>query len=171
MTIRDRILLPLISLVVALSGCNGVDDDRIPNMPVNINLSDPGVWSKYGVFGFGDARYFVPALGEPKGFFYSAESATGFGGVLLIRGMDPVSAETDMALAYDLACPVECDPNIRVRVDASTFEAICPVCGSHYDVTMAGGSPVSGPALTGSTKLGLRRYSCYQSVYGGYLIR
>ena len=171
MGVRGIILSVLMIVVVSLGGCNGVDDDRIPRMPVNINLSDPGVWSRYGVFGFGDARYFVKTLGEPSGFFYSGETATGFGGVLLVRGMDPFSADTDVPLSYDLACPVECDPNIRVRVDASTFEAICPVCGSHYDVTMAGGSPVSGPALTGSKKLGLRRYSCYQSMYGGYLIR
>lgn len=153
-----------------LSGCNNVNDDRIPSVAVNINLSDPGLWNTYGVSGFGIYRYFNMQSGEPRGYSYNAKSATGFGGVLLIGGMDPFTTETNVPLAYDLACPVECKSTVRVAIDNETWEAVCPVCGSHYDVTMAGGSPVSGPALTGKYKYGLRRYRCLRTQYGGYVI-
>ncbi|MDE6811945.1 MAG: hypothetical protein K2J15_06285 [Muribaculaceae bacterium] len=155
------------------AGCDTVEDDRIPNMPVNINLSDPGMWNTYGVSGFGDFSYFVFMDGsarEPSGFPYTDISATGFGGVLLIEGMDPFEMQTGVPLAYDLSCPVERSRTIRVRIDPADFEAVCPVCDSHYDVTMAGGAPVAGPALTGSHKYGLKRYYCHPASTGGYII-
>lgn len=156
--------------LIAAGGCHSVDDDSIPAMPVNINLSDAGLWNTYGVAGFGLYRYFIPRLNEPQGYRYTANTATGFGGVLLIGGMDPFTTETNVPLAYDLACPVECNPDTRVVVDNSTFEAVCPECGSRYNVTMQGGSPISGPAATGSRKLGLSRYSCLRTSGGGYII-
>ena len=73
-------------------------------------------------------------------------------------------------MAYDLSCPVERSRTIRVRIDPADFEAVCPVCDSHYDVTMAGGAPVAGPALTGSHKYGLKRYYCHPASTGGYII-
>ena len=158
--------------VLALPSCGSVDDDRIPNMPVNIVLADAGTWNTYGVSGFGSHRRFILSQGmrEPSGFPYSQTSATGFGGVLLINGMDPYSTTTDVPLAYDLSCPVEMKPNIRVEVEGELYNAVCPVCHSTYDVTMGGGGPLSGPAATGEHKLGLRRYSCYPSGSGGYII-
>ncbi len=93
------------SVVLLMSGCHTVDDERIPAVPVNINLADAGLWNTYGVSGFGLFRYFIPRAGEPAGFRYTANTATGFGGVLLIGGMDPFSTETNVPLAYDLACP------------------------------------------------------------------
>ncbi len=152
------------------AGCNTVDDSRLPAMPVTINLSDAGLWNKYGVSGFGTYRYFIPQLHLPSGFSYTVTTYTGFGGVLLIGGMDPYTTTTETPLAYDLACPVECSADIRVAIDISTYEAVCPVCGSHYDVTMAGGAPTSGPALEGKHKYGMTRYQCLQSTTGGYMI-
>lgn len=154
----------------ALLSCNSVNDERIPNMRVSINLGDAGLWNQYGVAGFGISRNFIPELKEPSGFAYSASSGAGFGGVLLIGGMDPFTGDTNVPLAYDLACPVECKPSVRVKVDNSTFEAICPECGSKYDVTMRGGAPISGPAADKNHRYGLRRYNCIPSQYGGYII-
>lgn len=153
-----------------LCSCNTVDDDRIPSMPVNINLSTPELWTTYGVFGFGESRRFIMALREPKNFQYTDRTATGFGGVLLVSGMNPFTLEAGVPLAYDLACPVECNPDIRVRMesDGGLPFAVCPVCGSHYDVVELGGAPTKGPAL--SKKYGLRRYECRTTGYGGYLI-
>lgn len=161
----------MVSLLPA-AGCNSVIDDRIPSMPVAINLADPGVWNAYGVTGFGISRNFIiyPGIREPAGFPYTAVSCTGFGGVLLISGMDPFTSEAGVPLAYDLACPVEREQTIRVYVDQETTEAVCPDCHSRYDVTMGAGAPVAGPALTGNRKYGLRRYKCVPSGYGGYII-
>ncbi len=165
-------LLFICLTVFCLTGCETVDDERIPNLAVSINVGDAALWNTYGVAGFGSSRRFVLAQGLrlPTGFPYNMQSATGFGGVLLINGMDPFTASTDVALAYDLACPVECKPDVRVEIQGDLYEAVCPVCGSRYDVTMQGGAPLSGPAATGKHKYGLRRYQCLPTSLGGYVI-
>lgn len=169
---RGSAIILFIAGVFTLAGCNTVDDDRIPNMPVSINLGDIGLWNTYGVSGFGSNRIFIynPSTRIPAGFPYVTSSATGFGGVLLISGMDAYSTTTDIPLAYDLACPVERNRNILVYIDDSTYVAVCPECNSTYDVTMGGGAPLSGPAATGKYKYGLRRYACYPTGAGGYII-
>ena len=160
-------LLAAFALTLSLVSCREIDDDRIPSMAVNINLSDPGLWNTYGVAGYGLSRCFIKQLGQPEGFRYLERTQTGFGGVLLIGGMDPYTTETNVPLAYDLACPVERNANIRVRIDPGSFEAICPECGSKYDVTMAGGAPLSGPAA--ADKYGMRMYHCIPNGMG-YMI-
>ncbi|MDE5883242.1 MAG: hypothetical protein K2J78_13375 [Muribaculaceae bacterium] len=166
-----RKFLPLITLIaLSFTGCDSVDDDRIPNLAVSVNIGDSGLWNTYGVAGFGASRNFILTsnLRQPSGFPYSTQSATGFGGILLINGMDPFTTTTDVPLAYDLACPVECKPDVRVQIEGDLYEAVCPVCHSHYDVTMSGGSPISGPAA--KQKFGLRRYQCLPTTLGGYII-
>ncbi len=165
------LILTVASLAAAgLSACHDVDDERIPNFAVNINLGNPALWNTYGVPGYGYHRNFILTsdLRVPADFAYNQQSATGFGGILLIGGMDPFTTETNCPLAYDLACPVEMKADIRVRIEGELYEAVCPVCGSHYDVTMAGGAPLSGPAAT--HRYGLRRYQCIPTGNGGYLI-
>lgn len=166
--------LLLSAAALTLSGCDTVDDNRIPNLAVSINLGDSGLWNTYGVAGFGDHRNFIfsqnPSIKIPESFHFTSQTYTGFGGILLIRGMDPYENLTDVPLAYDLACPVECKQDVRVEIEGDLYEAVCPVCHSHFDVTMAGGAPLSGPAATGKYKYGLRRYRCYPTGMGGYII-
>lgn len=170
--VKGSLFLLLMVALSAVSSCNQVDEDRIPSLPVYINLSGAGMWNTYGVAGVGLSRSFINWQGvvSPAGFPYSANSYVGFGGVLLVGGVDPFTSEPNVPLAYDLACPVECSQTVRVSVDPDNLEAVCPVCGSHYDVVMAGGSPVSGPALTGKYKYGLRRYVCDSAQGGGFII-
>lgn len=158
--------------LLTLASCNTIDDNRIPSMPVNISIADIGLWNVYGVSGFGNHREFIKTSSTriPSGFPYNDNSATGFGGVLLISGMDPFTTTTDIPLAYDLACPVERNPEIRVYIDNDTYVAVCPQCKSTYDVTMGGGAPLSGEAMTGKYKYGLKKYDCYPTSYGGYVI-
>lgn len=153
-----------------LSSCTTIDDDRIPSMPVNINLSTPDLWVTYGVEGYGTFRYFIASMREPRNFPFTDRTATGYGGVLLINGVNKFTQEAGVPLAYDMSCPVECSPSVRVSMRPTDIiaEAVCPECGSHYDVIENNGSPTSGPAL--SRHLGLRRYECRPSGYGGYLI-
>lgn len=160
----------LILASVLFPACNTVDDDRIPAVPVSINLSTPDLWTTYGVSGYGSYRLFVRELGEPRNFAYTASTATGYGGVLLISGVNPFTLEAGVPMAYDLACPVERQSDIRVRMetDGMISFAVCPECGSHYDVVERGGAATSGPAL--SERYGLTRYECRPTVYGGYLI-
>lgn len=163
----------IIFLCLSLQGCQSVDDERIPNMLVNISLADPGLWNTYGVAGFGSNRSFIYSSkggSQPSGFPYKTGSGTGYGGVLLIEGMDPFSAVTAVPLAYDLSCPVERKADIRVKIDPDTYVAVCPECKSTYDVTMQRGAPISGEAATGKYKYALKSYNCIPSGYGGYYI-
>lgn len=156
-----------------LQSCQSIDNNRIPNMAVNISLADAGVWNIYGVSGFGSSRNFIynkTGLSQPAGFTYKYGSATGFGGVLLIEGMDPYTAVTAAPLAYDLACPVERKADIRVQIDPQDYVAVCPECKSVYDVTMAGGAPIRGEAATGKYKYALKSYKVIASGNGGYII-
>ncbi|MDE7348025.1 MAG: hypothetical protein K2N48_14940 [Muribaculaceae bacterium] len=159
-------------MLSALLSCNQVDDDRIPSLPVYIDISNVGMWNTYGVSGVGISRNFINWQGtvSPAGFPYTANTYVGFGGVLLIGGVDPFTSEPNVPLAYDLSCPVERSQTVRVAVNADNLEAVCHVCGSRYDVVTAGGAPVGGPALTGDTKYGLRRYVCQPGQGGGYII-
>lgn len=150
-----------------MGSCHYLNDDRIPMMPVNIDLSNPGVWASWGVFDYGgDYREFILSEGKPAGFPYIYNSATGFGGVLLIGGQNPFTGETG-PLAYDLSCPVERQRDIRVHIIAN-MDAVCDVCGSHYNVVEANGTPVSGPAK--DMGYAMTSYNCYPTVYGGYII-
>lgn len=177
---RRRASLPLraaaailAAVILAAGGCRNVDDLRIPSYPVYIDLSDRGLWNTFGVSGYGAWNRFICQSGsalEPAGFHYKDGAATGYGGVLLIEGMDPFSLDTSVPLAYDLSCPVEKSPVIRVEIDPATYEAVCPECHSRYDVTMGAGAPVAGPALTGQRQYGLRRYGCHATTLGGYII-
>lgn len=169
---RNILTLSVMALTVmtAFVSCGeDLDDNRIPAFSVQINLANAGLWNTYGVHGYGDFRYFVRQTGEPSNFFYGETTYTGFGGVLLIDGMNPFEAGSIVPLAYDLACPVECNADIRVAIDPDGLDAVCPVCGSHYDVTMGAGAPLSGPALTGQVKYGLQRYHAWPQ-NGGYMI-
>lgn len=170
--VKSCLFLLLMALLSAVSSCNQVDDDRIPSLPVYINLSGAGMWNSYGVSGVGISRNFINWQGvvSPSGFPFNANTYVGFGGVLLIGGIDPFTSDPNVPLAYDLSCPVECSQTVRVAIDQDNLEAVCPVCGSHYNVVTAGGSPVAGPALTGKYKYGLRRYVCDPGQGGGYII-
>lgn len=172
---QSKILFKFVALLLCAicAGCNEVDDERIPNMVVNVSFANIGVWNTYGVSGFGSHKNFIhnPKEGnQPSGFPYNAKSATGFGGVLLIEGMDPNNNLTAYPLAYDLACPVERTPNIRVYIDNDTYVAVCPACGSVYDVTMAAGYPLRGEAAEGKYKYSLKRYQVIPNGSGGYYI-
>lgn len=167
-----KLILPVVSALTLMhgAGCNTVDDDRIPSLPVNLNLASAEMWNTYAPAAYGDSREFIKSLRKPRNFPYTEKSATGYGGVLLVIGFNPYTLEAGVPMAYDLSCPVEMKPDIRVRMqsEGAVPEAVCPSCGSHYEVVEQGGAPKSGPAL--SQKLGLRRYECRPGVYGGYLI-
>lgn len=167
---RKLLFAAAILLMAAAISCNTIDDERIPTFPVNISLSPDGVWHTYGVSGYGIYRCFIKDERQPSGFPYTDRTYTGFGGVLLISGMDPFTSEAGVPLAYDLACPVErrAETKVRIQPDGALPEAVCPVCGSHYDVVERGGAPVSGPALT--EKYGLTRYRVAPASAGGYII-
>lgn len=161
----------LVWLFLATSCGDTVNNTRLPNYPVFINLATPGLWNTYGVGGVGMHREFIKDLNIPSNFGWLASTATGYGGVLL-AGVDAASNFADetwpyLPVAYDLSCPVEADRNVRVYVDEETFEAVCPECGSRYTI-LSGGGPVKGPAV--SYRYGLEPYRCYGTPMTGFTI-
>lgn len=151
---------------VMMAGCSSVDDDRIPIYDVYLRLNNYALWERYGVFGYGDSRGFIRSERVPADYPYAVTEFTGFGGILLVAGAD--NGDYTSVLAYDMACPVEAKPNVRVYVDEMTLEAVCPQCGSHYNVCEGFGGPLSGPAA--ERKYGLRRYRAVSGEMGGYTI-
>lgn len=164
--------LTAVFILLLLGGCNTIDSERIPNYNVMINLTPQASWQTYGVLGFGDSRRFIRELRDPSNFPWTAQTYTGFGGILLVNGVDAFTSEAGVPLAYDLACPVECQRDVRVvMVNEDPLPvAQCPVCKSRYDVIQAGGRPLSGKALT--ENYGLRIYRCLQPAngMGGYIV-
>ncbi len=144
-------ILAAIAILLAFEGCDRLDDQRIPPAPVNIPFATVGDWNVSGIGGALDHRRFIKEQLIPSGYHYTAISATGFGGVLLVGDVNGQPA------AYDLACPVECKRDVRVAINTEEMVAECPVCHSTYDVFSLGGYPLRGPAAEDG--YGLRRYS------------
>ncbi|MBQ9556372.1 MAG: hypothetical protein IJV05_09115 [Muribaculaceae bacterium] len=154
-----RSLLLLLVLAVAAS-CDHIDNKAVPGFAVRIDLGNYALWNTYGVNGMGDYRIFNREKGLPANFPYNINTYTGYGGVLLMMGIDA-------PLAYDLACPVEQSQNITLSINADNYEAVCPSCGSHFNPLTGMGGPVSGVAI--NNKLGMRVYRVTPTG-GGYMI-
>lgn len=158
--VRNLIILLLAGFFI--TGCRHINDDRIPPAAVYIPFSTVGDWNLYGVAGAGNYKYFIKSSKQPAGYPYTALSATGFGGVLLICDIfgNPV--------AYDMCCPVECRSDTRIRVVENELIAECPVCHSTYDIVTNYGYPLSGPAA--ERGYGLQRYYVVPGSQGEYMI-
>lgn len=141
MKIKIHTTLAAAAGIIMLAACHHVDNKRTPPAAVWIPFINYSVWETYGVSGSYTYRYFIPSEGLPRNFSYTAIMKTGFGGVLLVADAHGVP------LAYDLSCPYENRADVRVAIDEEQrYEAVCPRCGSHYDVFQSYGAPLSGPA-------------------------
>lgn len=159
---RDLIRRALMMAAIALlcSACDHIDNKAVPSFTVRIDLGSYAMWNTYGVNGVGDYRIFNRDKNLPANFPYNVNTYTGYGGVLLMMGIEG-------PLAYDLSCPVEISQNITLSIDANNLEAICPSCKSHFNPLTGAGGPVSGVAV--NSKLGMRMYHVTPS-NGGYFI-
>lgn len=136
---------------MSLCGCHHIDDNRVPSMPVNITFATAAEWDIYGVSGAMTWHRFIRQDRVPANYPYTAMTYTGYGGVLLVGDM------LGEPKAFDLCCPVELKQDVRVAVDPDNeFLAVCPRCGSRYDVFSLLGYPVGGPAA--EKGYGLRQY-------------
>lgn len=142
-------VVSLISVMAVSTGCHRLDDMRVPSRPVFVPFATVGDWNVYGVAAALDTRRFIKAMNQPAGYAYAESSATGFGGVLLVCDF------SGGYVAYDLSCPVECSPDVRIGVDADLNIGVCPKCGSTYDIFRVG-NPLQGKAA--EEGWALRRY-------------
>lgn len=153
--------LGLIAAVLFCNGCNHLDNQRIPPAPVNISFATVGDWNVQGIGGALDHKRFIKDQLVPPEYHYSAISATGFGGVLLVGDVNGAPA------AYDLSCPVECKHDVRIFVNTDKMIGECPQCHSTYDIFSLGGHPLSGQAAHDG--YGLRQYHVGASS-GSYML-
>jgi len=132
-----------IMLCLILMAC---DDhvNPIPNYPVRINVD----------LTFRDKELRdVPSskVFTLKNINVSTESV-GFGGVLVVHAID------DQYYAFDLSCPHEANRSTLVEADENTLNAVCPKCGTKYDIGFGGtGAP------NGVSKYYLKRYNAIMS--------
>ena len=161
-TLHIIVLAAAMALATAMTGCETVDTERIPAVPVNVTFRGEQMWTAFGVTTPLQYRRFIKQLKEPTSFFYVVSDYTGYGGLLLAADYygNPV--------VYDLACPVECKPDVRVVVNADSHIAECPKCHSTYAVFENYGIPLSG--LAKECNYGLKRYRVSRAANGDYMI-
>lgn len=144
-----------------LTSCHHMDNKRLPATRVNIVFWTQAEWITYGPAGAAGHKDFIRELRRPADFPYTASTYTGFGGVLLCTDY------SGNPMAYDLACPVECNAQTRVYINDDLL-AECPKCHSLYDVFALGGGAVGGPAANNG--YGLQVYRVGAGMQGEYLI-
>lgn len=145
----------------ALSGCHHLDNKRLPPCNVSIVFWTQADWNIYGVSGAMTSKRFVRELREPADFPWTALTYTGLGGILLVADIN------GQPMAYDLACPVECNASVRVAMNADLL-AECPKCHSTYNVYSLYGHPESG--IAAEKGYGLELYSVGPGRGGEYMV-
>ena len=142
---KIRRIFPLLMLFVTLS-CTKTVEIRIPYRQVNLEL---------------DLRYNDKSLNELYSHkIYnqnnisteSSRGKTGFGGVIVFHGSN------DIFYAFDAACPYEALSNVILDIDEGSIFAICPKCGSKYELIYGVGNSVEGPST-----YSLQRYTVDKS--------
>ncbi|MCM1035849.1 MAG: hypothetical protein NC406_00805 [Bacteroides sp.] len=144
----------------ALASCEHTDNERLPYAPVNITFWTQADWITYGPAGAASHRDFIREKRIPASYPFTADTYTGFGGVMLCTDYNGVPH------AYDLACPVECSRDVRVAINSDLL-AECPKCHSLYDVFALDGGAVGGPAAR--DHYGLTVYRTGPGPQGEYL--
>lgn len=138
-------IFSLLLLFVCLS-CAETIETRIPYRAVNLEL---------------DLTYQDKVLNAIQAYkLYTqsnidqANEMTGFGGVLVFHGLS--SSGTGAFFAFDAACPHEASTTVRVEVDEAAVYAVCPKCGSKFEILNGLGNPVEGPCA--QEKQALKQY-------------
>ncbi len=131
-------------ILFAAFGCENNVVSPIPNAPVRLEfniLQDEPQLNAVG----GLATFVVPKY---------AYEAFGYGGVVVFHDFE------DRLVAFDLACPNEVNPQIRLNVDSIVGSAICPKCGAVFDIGYGYGYSVSEIC-----KYPMKKYNVVESNY------
>ena len=125
---KKRSFIIVVALLFAVA-CEKAPINPIPDYQVRLELNlmfqDRGLLDIYTYKEFTRPRYETDRLG--------------FGGILVVHGLNWEF------YAYDLACPNEVSPDVKIEVTDGGLSAKCPECGSVYDI-MGGGARLSGPS-------------------------
>jgi nitrite reductase/ring-hydroxylating ferredoxin subunit len=134
-------ILFICCLLISHLTCTDEYENPIPSFPVYLYLD----------LTFEDKE--LKAIGSYKEYTdkninHESGKRSGFGGILVVHTM------LDEFKAFDRACPFEVQPDITVEVDEEVLYAICPKCGSKYDIGFG-----TGALVQGVSKYGLRPYN------------
>jgi len=118
-----------ISICLIITAC-AEHQNPVPNYPVHINV---------------DLTYRDKELRDvPSSKAFTLKNINinfeqvGFGGVLVVHAID------DQYYAFDLSCPYEASRTTLVEADENTLTAVCPRCGTKYDIGFGGSGAPNG---------------------------
>lgn len=130
--IKSVSCLSTIILGLILSSCSPIQKSSIPNLPVFYEV----------FFDSAEGRALLPPGGIITLTTAKLEAQRlGFAGLIVVHSLDQEGGFH----AFDIACPVEAQRNVRLQI-SDTYEAVCPMCKSHYTLLHSSGAPVSGPS-------------------------
>lgn len=142
----DCLKYTLFVFLLVFIGCENENQRRIPDMPVYLELDLNGTYSTFR----------NPLDTVVYEYPVTVKDRIGYGGVLINIGYD------EKYYAYDLACPYEAKPDIRVYPDESGMKVVCRKCGSEFDIWNGTGMVSKTPS-----KWNLKRYKT--RVQNGYV--
>ncbi len=128
-----RILFAL--SVLLFSACYTNFDSSIPDYPVYLELDL--TYEDNELNAIQAYKLYLPTSVN------QAVERTGYGGVLVYHGLSSTGS-SEAYYAFDASCPVECKTTIRVEVDDDAINAVCPNCGTKYEIINGIGHPVEG---------------------------
>ena len=131
---------------VLFMSCKNEDQKRIPDVPVYFEVN---FLTSYPTFR--NSQNDTIVITKPV----RTVDRIGYGGLLIYSDF------FGNYCAFDLCCPNEVNPTVRIFPD-ETGHASCKVCGSVYDISSGFGNRISGPSAWS-----LKRYKA--QVYGDIL--
>jgi len=152
LTVHNQATLWLfLPIFFCLAGCQGYESS-IPDRTVYLKRN---IYIIYSESSSGSLSNSGSSL-----YVTSSNIATeelGYGGIIVVHAFD------DSYYAFDLACPVEVDENIRIGKPDQSLICKCDSCNEEYDLSLGLGTP-----LNHISKEGLRRYNV--TLDGNYII-
>jgi len=133
---RSRSLLMMIGILLLIVGCES-KETTIPDRPVYLRRN----LVENNLLPVGSYLYVTQPVGSDK---------LGFGGIIIVHTYE------DDYCAFDLACPKEQTPSVRIGKPNELLICTCESCGEQYDLMYGLGTP-----LKGISKVPLKRYSAY----------
>lgn len=139
--------------LLSLGSCNKEYGSNIPEARVYLEL-----YPAY-ITGLTVPMSYVIIPNNQESVYKYNSSALGFGGVLVYHGYS--SDGNGQFYAFDLSCVNEANRTTLVEVDDTKLRAVCPKCGSVYNLSFGQGNAESGPAT--KKGFGLKPYSVIEN--------
>lgn len=128
------------ALLGLLAGCEGRGHySSVPDAFVYIQVNVPVYYPRLNGIGFSEC-FTKDSINVTQQNRDNWVQATGYGGVLVYAApsANPDNLSGVEYQAYDMCCPNELDPDVRVWPDSTGIYAVCEQCGSRFDLSSYG---------------------------------